>query len=267
MNPTSQETREIWEQIAVWWDEQIGEGNVFQTTLIMPATDRLLEPREGQSILDIACGNGNYARRLGAMGASVVACDFCAAFLQCARERTGPRHGRIEYCQIDATDADQLLSLGQGRFDSAVCSMAMMDMTAVQPLLCALPRLLKAGGRFVFSLPHPCFSSNDMTFTANLSVREERLEQVFGVEIRRYLSQGPSLSVGIINQPRPHYFFHRPLSAILSACFSAGWVVDGLEEPAYPTGPAGRKNAFSWQRRPEIPPAMVLRVRSGSLVE
>ena len=45
---------------------------------------------------------------------------------------------------MDATDAAQLLALGAGRFDAAVCNMALMDMTTIDPLLRALPRLLKS---------------------------------------------------------------------------------------------------------------------------
>ena len=68
--PTVEQTREIWERIASWWDQHIGEGNDFQKTLIMPATDRLLDPKPGQTILDVACGNGNYSRSLGRRGAA-----------------------------------------------------------------------------------------------------------------------------------------------------------------------------------------------------
>jgi hypothetical protein len=85
------------------------------------------------------------------------------------------------------------------------------------------------------------------------------------VEVRKYLTPQAVKSVGIINQPQSHYFFHRPLSAVLGACFSAGLVVDGLEEPAYPAGAGGKnKNAFSWAKRPEIPAAIVVRVRAAS---
>src|SRR5262245_41093823 len=51
-------TQAIWEQNAPWWDEQVGEGDLFQTRLVWPATERLLEPRPGQHVLDLACGNG-----------------------------------------------------------------------------------------------------------------------------------------------------------------------------------------------------------------
>jgi 2-polyprenyl-3-methyl-5-hydroxy-6-metoxy-1,4-benzoquinol methylase len=261
--PTVHQTRAIWENIASWWDQQIGEGNEFQKQLIMPATDRLLDPRAGETILDVACGNGNYSRVLGRRGVRVVACDFAENFLACARKRTSAQDGDIEYRRIDAADAAELMSLGDVRFDAAVCSMAMMDIIDIAPLLQSLPKLLKRAGRFVFSLPHPCFSSTDMKFTADLEVRGERAEQVFAVEVRKYLTPQAAKSVGILNQPQSHYFFHRPLSAVLGACFSAGWVMDGLEEPAYPAGGAG-KNPFSWARRPEIPAAIVVRLRAAS---
>jgi len=237
----------------------------------MPATDRLLDPRAGETILDVACGNGNYSRVLGRRGVRVVACDFVESFLACARKRTSSQDGDIEYRRIDVADAAELMSLGEGRFDAAVCSMALMDIIDIAPLLESLPRLLKGAGRFIFSLPHPCFSSNDMKFTADLEVRGDQMEQVFGVEVRKYLTPQVAKSVGIINQPQSHYFFHRPLSVVLGACFSAGLVVDGLEEPAYPAGGGGKnknkninKNPFSWAKRPEIPAAIVVRVRPAS---
>src|SRR5579863_1257202 len=131
MNPTPDQAIEIWKSIAKWWDAQIGEGNEFQQLLIMPATDRLLDVSPGQHILDIACGNGNYARRLGKMGASVMAVDGSSEFISCAKARTREEHGQIEYRRVDATDARQLLDLGLAKFDSAVCSMALMDIPTI----------------------------------------------------------------------------------------------------------------------------------------
>ncbi len=161
-------TRATWERIAGWWDTAIGEGNDFQRQLIMPATDRLLAIRPGEAVLDAACGNGNYARRLGRAGATVVAFDGAETFVQCARKRTRPEDGDIRYLVLDAADESALLSLGEGRFDAAVCSMALMDLPDISPLLRSLRRLLKAGGRFVFSVPHPCFSSSRSRMTAEL---------------------------------------------------------------------------------------------------
>ena len=70
------ENRRIWDANARWWDDRIGDGNDFQTLLIEPATNRLLDVRAGDIILDAACGAGRFARRMAELGARVVAFDL-----------------------------------------------------------------------------------------------------------------------------------------------------------------------------------------------
>ncbi len=254
------DTRPVWERLAQWWSAQVGEGNEFQLRLIMPATDRLLKVSPGENVLDIACGNGNYARRLGRAGARVTAFDGAERFIAEARARTAPADGEIDYRVIDATDEAAMLTLGPGRFDAAVCSMALMDLACIEPAFAATYALLKPGGRFVFSIPHPCFNSGRCRLTAELINEEGRLEQVYGVHILDYLTLRAEKSAGILNQPELHDYFHRPLSMLIGAGLAAGFMLDGLEEPAFPEG-ASAKSAFSWAKRPLIPPALVARLR------
>ncbi len=83
MAALTQESQAIWNAKAAFWDERMGaDGNVFQRLLIGRATERLLALREGERVLDVACGNGVMARRLAAIGAQVVACDFSEVFIQ-----------------------------------------------------------------------------------------------------------------------------------------------------------------------------------------
>ena len=70
------ETQEFWDQNAAFWDEYIGEGNHFHNQLIRPTVERLLAIKPGEVVLDVACGNGNFSRRLATLGAEVVAIDF-----------------------------------------------------------------------------------------------------------------------------------------------------------------------------------------------
>src|SRR5476649_575790 len=79
------ETHAIWEQNGSWWDSNMGEGNKWHRLLIAPATERLLAIQGGEHVLDLACGNGQFARRLASMGARVLACDFSGSLVECAR--------------------------------------------------------------------------------------------------------------------------------------------------------------------------------------
>ncbi len=92
----NENVRKIWDHNAAFWDEKMGEGNLTQRFLVGPATERLLELRPGQLVLDVACGNGVMARRLAQLGAQVVACDFSPALIERARERSTDYADRIE---------------------------------------------------------------------------------------------------------------------------------------------------------------------------
>jgi SAM-dependent methyltransferase len=161
---------------------------------------------------------------------------------------------------VDATDEAQLLGLGEGRFDAAVCNMALMDMTAIDPLLRAIPRLLKPGGRFVFAVPHPCFNNNETRMLLEKEDREGTLIERYAVQVANYLHQPPVKGAGMPGEPLPHYYFHRPLGELLGTCFAAGLVLDGIEEPAFELDPA-RAGLLSWDTLRGIPPVFVARLR------
>ncbi|MDB5328716.1 MAG: bioC 3 [Phycisphaerales bacterium] len=188
-----------------------------------------------------------------------------AVFIDRAKIRT-PANLRIDYRVIDATSADALTTLGDAAtFDAAVCSMAMMDLAEIAPLLAAVRRLLKPDGVFVFSVCHPAFNATTTRMTSEFFTGEDgRTRQRFGVANDFYLSPRTDASEGIINQPEPHPMFHRSISGLLRECFAAGFVADAFEEPAFPAGMSA-KSAFSWAKRPEIPPALVVRVRPLAL--
>lgn len=258
----TRETQVIWDSKADFWDQRMGEGNAFQRVLVGPAAERLLAIQPGETVLDLCCGNGVFSRRLAALGASVVAADFSPRFIERARARPSAHAGRIDYRVADATDEAQLLALGAGRFDAVVCNMALMDMPTIDPLLRAVPRLLKPGGRFVFAVPHPCFNNNATRMTLEREDRAGTLVERHAVQVADYLHQPPALGMGMPGEPAPHHYFHRPLGELLGACFAAGLVLDGLEEPAFPPDPA-TAGTLGWSTLRGIPPVLAARLRPG----
>jgi SAM-dependent methyltransferase len=254
----ARESRDLWDENARWWDAKMGEGNDWHQLLIAPAVEKLLDIQPGERVLELACGNGQFARRLANLGARVVACDSSPAFLDCARLRTCEPPDRIEYRLIDLTFEGQLAVLGAGEFDAAVCNMALMDIASITPMLRAVRRTLKAGGRFVFSLPHPCFNTNGTTLMVERDDYEGDGIVTFSVRVRKYLGLAPQKGIGIAGQPQPHYYFHRPLHTLLGTCFAAGMMLDGLEEPAFTTAP---DFAPRWDNCQEIPPVLAARLR------
>lgn len=252
------ESRAIWDQNAEAWDERIGSGGGFQSILVAPTVERMLQIQPGESVLDIACGNGIFSRRLAELGATVVAADFSPKLIAYAKQRTTEHADRIKYHVADATDEDQLLALaGARRFDAAVCNNALMDMPEIEPLFRAVAKLLKPEGRFVFSVMHPCF--NGLAITLMAEVPDYADQPTYSIKISRYLSAAVTKGTAISTQPAQQYYWHRPLHSLFNSAFAAGLVLDRLEEP--PLDDRGNaKSLFDWSNY-DMPPLLFARLR------
>jgi SAM-dependent methyltransferase len=207
----------------------------------------------------MACGNGYFARRLAQQGAFVTACDFSEVFLEHARARTRVHADRIDYRLLDATNPTDLASLEDHVFDAVYCGMALHDMATIDPLLNALQVLLTPTGRFVFSILHPCFNMAGVTLMMEERDHAGERSTVYSVKVSTYLDLTPRQGCGISGQPTPQYYFDRPLSVLFSACFRAGFVLSGLEEPAFDAAFESR-DPLGWSGKlKEIPPVLVAR--------
>ena len=230
------EVGEIWDRNAEYWDFHMGEGNAFHSELVQPSQERLLDLHAGDLVLDVACGNGPVCEAdgpVGSPGRGVRCIPTPARMIELARGRTSDDTGQIEYSVMDATDEKAIDALGKERFDAAVCTMAMMDMPTIEPIVSALGRVLKPGGRFVFSVSHPCFNSEATTMLAEDVVSEGRRITQYSVRISEYIRPATRQGEAMRGQPALQYYFERPLSRLFKSCFDAGFVLDGLEEPVF----------------------------------
>ena len=260
----NEETRKVWDQNASFWDERMGDGNDFQRLLVAPASERLLNLQPGETVLEIACGNGVFARHLARSGAHVLATDFSMQMLEHARARSSEYGDRIEYRPLDATNEEQIVALGRQRFDAAVCNMAIMDMAEIDPLMRGIRQVVKPGGHFVFSLCHPCFNNTGSTHIVEEATVDGDVVTTYAIKTTTYLHSNPAKGVAMLGQPVSQYYFDRPLHVLFNACFHAGLMLDGLEEPAfnYPhDGSRVGSMAVSWTYYKEIPPVLVARLR------
>ena len=221
------DVRKAWDDLAAFWDERMEAGFTWQRHLIQPAVERLLRIEPRDRVLEIACGNGEFARRMSQLGADVIATDFSEGMLERARSHGGD----VEYRPADATHEEELLALGRpGSFEAVVSNMAIMDMESIEPMVAAASRLLKPGGRFVFSTLHPAFNSGDARPAVEIDSRGSTTE-VYSVKVTAYGRPATGKGIAIPGQPVEQWYFHRPLWMILRPFFEHGFALDGVEEP------------------------------------
>lgn len=257
------QTRDVWDANAAFWDDRMAEGNDFHRELVAPAAERLLDLKPGEEVLEIACGTGQFSRAMAELGVKVLATDFSEGMLERAERRSEQRpelKPNLTYQLVDATDEAAMLALGEGRFDAAVCNMGIMDMAEIEPMLRALRRLLKPEGRFVFTIMHPAFNSMGTRLCVEEEDRDGELVETHSIRVISYLTVGDRKGLAMRGQPVAQWYFHRPLNELFDACFAAGFVMDGIEEPAFL--PSEIESRFrSWQSYPDIPPVLAARLR------
>jgi len=89
----------------------------------------------------------------------------------------------------------------------------------------------------------------------------ELVEEYF-VRVSCYLREMTTKGLAMQGQPVPQLYFHRSLAELLRPFFAAGFVLDGLMEPAF-SDKADRQKMFHMVFQ-EIPPALVARMRLGA---
>ena len=133
----------------------------FVPALGQPVVD-LLQPRPGERILDLGCGDGALTEKLVALGAQVVGIDSSPDMIAAARRRG-----------LDARMMDARSLTFDGEFD-AVFSNAALHWVKDDPdaPISGAFRALKAGGRFVGEMGgHGCVGAITVALLATLERR------------------------------------------------------------------------------------------------
>jgi len=115
----------------------------------------LLGPLTGLDVLDVACGHGRITRELARRGANVVGVDISGNLIKKAQEIEQNEPLGVRYIHADVTARGVL---GSAMFDAAACSFGLSDIDDLDRAIAGISNKLRPGGRFVFSVLHPCFA-------------------------------------------------------------------------------------------------------------
>ncbi len=185
-------------------------------------TAGLLGDVRGRDVLEVGCGAAQGARWLTRAGARVTAFDVSYGQLEQARDldrRSGTAVPRL--VQADA----QVLPFRDAAFDLAVSAFGAIPFVADSAgTMRELARVLRPGGRLVFSVTHPTrWAFPDDPGPGGLTV------------VQSYFDRTPYVEED--EQGRAVYVeHHRTLGDRVRELVAAGLVLDDLVEPEWPAG-------------------------------
>lgn len=106
---------------------------------------RMLNPRAGETIIDMAGGTGDIAFRMAAAGASVTVADINAAMLEVGMERAAQRGiTSLKWAEQNA----EVLDFADRGFDAYTIAFGIRNVTDIPAALAEAHRVLRYGGRF-----------------------------------------------------------------------------------------------------------------------
>jgi ubiquinone/menaquinone biosynthesis C-methylase UbiE len=122
-----------------------GDYAVVGTTLQIVGEDlcEALDLRAGQTVLDVAAGNGNVSLAAARRWCEVTATDYVPALLERARERALAERLNIEFREADA----EALSFADASFDVVVSTFGVMFTPDQDRAAAELVRVCKRGGK------------------------------------------------------------------------------------------------------------------------
>ncbi len=216
-----------------WWDadadnyqsehgEFLGEADfVWCPEGLREADAKLLGDVAGRRVLELGCGAAAAARWLAAQGADVVAMDLSAGMLRHAEQAAARTGIPVPLVQADAS----ALPFADGAFDvvcTAFGAVPFVDDSAL--VMREVFRVLKPGGRWVFSVTHP------MRWIFLDDPTEGGLRAVHSYFDRRpYVEYDEHGAATYVEH-------HRTMGDRLRELLGAGFTLIDLIEPEWPAG-------------------------------
>ena len=259
MNPQ----KTSWGKVAKWYDRLLEDvPGTYQKEVILPNLLRIVAPRPGMTIADIACGQGFFARAFFGAGASVVGADIAPELIEIAKKNS-PRE-----INFHVAPADNLKEIKTGEADIALIALAIQNIENLAGTMAEVARILKPDGHLILVMNHPAFRIPGETSWGWDEAMKRQYRRVDGYlsEARAEIEMHPSSSrQGGRTEKKSGertISFHRPLQVYVKALAKAGFAITRLEEWISPkTSEPGPRAKEEDRIRKEIPMFLCLEAK------
>ena len=143
-----------WNPVASWYDEYLQKSNTLQSEVILPNLLRMLGIKRGDSILDVACGQGYFTEHFARLGATVYGTDISKELIAIADKNAKKQKLSINYRILAAHKAPHLSDV---RVETVTVVLAFENIENIADTLTEMYRVLVPGGRVLIVLMYFAF--------------------------------------------------------------------------------------------------------------
>lgn len=249
-------TTTSWGPVATWYDTHLEKNDdTYHTKVIFPNILRILGDITNLKVLDLACGQGAFARELRTRGAFVTGVDIGKELIKIAEEKNDlikDKDNKIHKVIYHVTSADDLYMLKDMSCDIVVCILALQNIENLTKTTQEASRVLVKGGRFIFVLNHPAYRNPKVTswgYDETSDIQYRRVDE--------YMSESHvkiDMTPGSLKDKKFTVSFHRPLQVYVKALTKHSFLISRLEEwVSHRESEKGPKKRAEDKSRKEIP--------------
>lgn len=253
MNKTS------WGKVANWYDSLVENEDSYQRRLILPNLLRLIDLKKGDVILDLACGQGFFAREFVKLGAKVIGVDVSNELIAIAKKYPSNltikqfNNREVEY---HVSEANNLSFLHAGFVDKVLIVLSLQNIDNVNEVIREASRVLKHRGKLFIVLNHPAFripKDSSWGWDDTKKIQYRRLDSYLS-EAKETIQMHPG------EKPwEKTISFHRSLQYYFKLLTKNGLLISRLEEwNSHKTSEEGPKKAAEDRARHEFPLFLLL---------
>ena len=220
-----------WDANSSTWAKQVRRGfDTYRELINNPSIFEMIGSVADKDILDAGCGEGHNTRKLARMGGHLTGIDISPKMIEFAKreETTAPLGISYRECSFSSMEI-----FGDQRFDLVVAFMSFMDGPNYPDAIKEIYRVLRPGGYLVFSITHPCFLTEGISWIKDENGHGQR------VSVGNYFKKTPyvdkwKFSMSPESESLPEFevpYFPRTLSEYINELISAGFLLVELREP------------------------------------
>jgi len=233
-----------WGKVANWYNNFIEKTeDSYQRTLILPNLIRLLEIKRGEAILDLACGQGFFAREFAKLGAKVIGVDIAPELIAIAKQDRSSTFSlrdnnltkqvaefkkmldrSVEY---HVSQAHKLDFLHNQSVDKITIILSLQNVENANEVIKEVSRVLRPKGKLFIVLNHPAFripKQSSWGWDETKKVQYRRLDSYLS-EAKETIQMHPG-----DNPSEKTISFHRPLQFYFKLLSKNGFLISRLEE-------------------------------------
>jgi SAM-dependent methyltransferase len=249
MNEPEREVKAWWNSWASYFQKEYGDGEIPVGVAFGPGAPQgddlgLLGELDGTKAIELGCGGAQFGIAVSKRGADVTGVDISEEQLEFARTLADEHDQDIEFVESSVTE---MPIIPDETYDLAFSAFAFQWIRDLDACFAEAYRVLREGGKLVFSVDHPYYKTLDPE-TGEIE------RSYFAEEPHRDYSKEFDAEMVI---------YSRGVGETVALLTDAGFTVEAIREPGYedPERYESEYGSFVPERMARVPPTVVYSAR------